>query len=292
LEKYMGFLWIAFDESSDRLQQKMFVVAGYLARQEAWTEIERQWLRRLEQESDPAPMRYFSTSECMYLTGEFKRFRDPIKYPSPKGREAANAIRDDLQGILRAASAMGFGLGIRLSDYRAIRKSTRARKVLSPNPYDLGYMMAMIVVVGTCDDQMPERKGKETIAFLCDKHYRSAMIRAVYDRMLDNNPDSAAWMGSLTYCDNKTSPAIQAADLLAGRCKEFLIECLDTSEVESFTARYKAILGRNVGIVGMDKKSLELVVDANLMRDGKPSIYSTRQLGLFKDLESLRIPKS
>ncbi|HEX4426306.1 MAG TPA: DUF3800 domain-containing protein [Terriglobales bacterium] len=288
----MGFLWTALDESSDRLQEKMFVVAGYLARQDEWTEIERQWMRRLGQESDPEPIRYFSTSECMYLTGEFKRFSDPKRYPKPNGKIAANSVRDDLMGILRASSTMGFALGINLKDYRAIRKSARARKVLLASPYELAYMMTMMVVVGTCEDQMPERSGIETIAFLCDEHDRSGNIKAVYDRLKDNNPESAPWMGTLTYRDNKKSPAIQAADLLAGHCKEFLIKSLEDSCGESLTDKYKSLFGRNVGIVGMDKRSLELVVNANSMIDAKPSIYSTRQMGLFKDLANVRVPKS
>ena len=53
----MGFIWSVLDESSDRLQRKAFVVAGYLARQAAWADIERFWSRRLEQESDPRPKR-------------------------------------------------------------------------------------------------------------------------------------------------------------------------------------------------------------------------------------------
>src|SRR5437667_8497211 len=118
VERYMGFIWLSLDESSDRLRRKVFVVAGYLARQAAWTEIERQWTLRLEQECDPEPMRYFSTSECMYLTGEFRRFRDPEKYPKPKGRQAADTIRDDLQKIMRVSDEMGFALGINLKDYR------------------------------------------------------------------------------------------------------------------------------------------------------------------------------
>jgi hypothetical protein len=118
----MGFIWSNLDESSDRLRRKVFVVAGYLARQAAWAEIERQWLLRLEQECDPEPMRYFSSNEYLYLTGEFKRFRDPDRYPKPKGREAAKVVRDDLQQIMRASDAMGFGLGVNLKDYRDIRK--------------------------------------------------------------------------------------------------------------------------------------------------------------------------
>jgi hypothetical protein len=82
----MGFLGTAQDESSDRLQQKVFVVAGYLARQDEWTEIERQWIRRFGQESDPVSMKYLSPSECMNLTREFKRFSDPQIYPEPNGK--------------------------------------------------------------------------------------------------------------------------------------------------------------------------------------------------------------
>ncbi len=280
----MGFIWTALDESSDRAQRQMFVVAGYLARQEAWTEIERQWRLRLEQESDPEPMKYFSTHECMYLTGEFRRFRDPIRYPKPKGKIAANAVKDDLQGILRSASAIGFGLGVNLKDYRAVRKSSRARKALGPNPYEQTYLMMMIVVVGECEDQMPGRAGIETVAFLCDEHSRSTNVEGVYDKLQDRNPVCARWMGSLTYMDNEKSPALQAADLLAGGCKEFLIEYVKNPKDEALQDTYKPILGRNVGIRCMDKKSLALLVDANVLRDGKPSIYSTQQLGMFKDL--------
>jgi hypothetical protein len=280
----MGFIWIGLDESSDRLQRKVFVVAGYLARQEEWTEIERYWMRRLEQESDPRPMKYFSTSECMYLTGEFRRFRDPKKYPKPSGRIAANSIKDDLQGILKSSRAIGFALGVNLKDYRSVRKSSRARKALLANPYENSYLMMMIVIAGECDDQMPNRKGLETVAFLCDNHDRSVNVKAVYDKLREKNPNCGPWMGSLTYMDNKLSPALQAGDLLAGRCKELLIECLDETDDGSRIGRYKSILGRNVGVLCMNKKSLQLLVDANVLRKGKPSIYSTEQLLMFKNM--------
>ena len=278
----MGFIWTGLDESSDRLQRKMFVVAGYLARQAEWTDIERHWMRRLEQEADPRPMRYFSSSECMYLSGEFRRFRDPIKYPKPQGRIAADAIKDDLQGILRSSSAMGFALGVNLKDYRAVRKSSRARQALLANPYENSYLMMMIVIAGKCEDDIPHRKGTETVAFLCDSHTRSTNVQAVYNKLIDNNPECGPWMGSLTYMDNKKSPAIQAGDLLASRCKELLIQCLDDEDAS--TEHFKPILGRNVGVLCMDKSSLNKLVDANVLKKGKPSIYSTRYLPLFREI--------
>jgi hypothetical protein len=276
----MGFIWTALDESSDRLQQKVFVVAGYLARQKEWIDIERHWTRRLEQES----MKYFSSHECVSLTGEFRRFRDPIAYPRPHGRQAANLIRDDLQRILRAASAIGFGLGVNLKDWRAVRRSSRARKALGPNPYEQTYLTMMIVIAGECNDQMPGKAGSEVVAYLCDEHDRSVNVKAVYDKLKENNPVCAEWMGSLSYMDNELSPALQGADLLAGRCKEFLLEYIAKPKNESLVDKYKLILGRNVGIKCMDKRSLNLMVDANVLRKGKPSIYSTQQLRMFRDL--------
>lgn len=133
-------------------------------------------------------------------------------------------------------------------------------------------MMTKMVIVGTCEDQMPERSGIETIAFLCDEHDRAGNIKAVDEQLKDNNPESAPGMGTLTCLGNKESPAIQAVDLLAGNCKEFVTKSLECSRDENFTDEYKSLFGRNVGIFGMDKRSFEFVVDANAMKDGKPSI--------------------
>lgn len=283
----MGFLWTSLDECSDQKQRKVFVVAGYLASQDEWTEIERCWLRRLEQECDPRPMAYFSARECKALRGEFWRFRDKIKYPPPEGRNAANAIRDDLQLILRSSLTRGFVLGINLGDYRSVRRSSRARKVLLSNPYENGYLTTFIRVAATCDEEMPSRVNTETVAFLCDSHNLSANVKAVYDNLRDHNPRCAPWMGSLTYMDNKKSPALQAADLLASQSKDFLIEYIENPRketLEQIVARWKPIFGRNVGIGCMNKTSLKAVVDANVPRNGRFSIYSTKQLALLKDL--------
>jgi hypothetical protein len=229
----------------------------------------------------------------MSLTGEFRRFQDRLKYPKPKGREAANAIRDDLQQILRAANASGFGLGINLKDYRFVRRSSRARKTLGANPYEQAYLTMLIRIAGTCEDEMPNRVGTETVAFLCDEHDRSAIIKRVYDKLKEKNPRCAPWMGSLSYMDNKKSPALQTGDLLASMCKQFLLDTIDNPRHENhedIIARWKPIVGRNVGIACMDKTSLKLMVDANIPKDGKFSIYSTQNLSLFKDLVVRRQP--
>ena len=280
----MGFTWAGLDESSDREQRIIFVVAGYLARQSEWTEIERHWMRRLERENDPYAMRYFSTHECQYLDGEFRRFRDPYEYPKPKGREAANAIRDDLMLIMRSSRTCGFSLGINMKDYRAARRSSRARRIIQSNPYEHAYMVLMVHIAGTCEEEM---RSDEMVAFLCDEHNRSVNVKSVYDKLKEQNPRCGPWMGSLTYMDNKKSPGIQAGDLLASRSKDFLREyfgAINQNAIADVMKKWKPILGKNVGIKCLDSKSIRLMVDANLPKHGRPSIYSTKQQTLFRDL--------
>ena len=167
------------------------------------------------------------------------------------------------------------------------RLSPLARKTLGSNPYEQTYLTMFIRVAGSCDDEMPSRVNTETVASLCDEHDRSVNVKAGYDRLKDNNPTCAPWMGSLSYMDNEHSPALQAGDLLASRSKDFLVETIDNPRHETqeqIVARWKPILGRNVGVGCMDKSSLSLLVDANVLKKGKFSIYSTQQLTLFKGL--------
>ena len=281
-ERFMGFMWPALDESSDREQKHAFVVAGYLARQRDWTEAERKWMLRLEKEG----IKYFSNSECTSLSGEFRRFRDKQKYPSPKGRLAANKIRDDLLEIMKKEQVAGFALGLRLKEHRAMQKSSRARKVLPSDPYENMYTMMMIVIVGELEDEY--RAGlfpvRETVAFLCDEHNKAVNIKNLYAELKKNNPSCAPWMGSLSYMDNEDSPALQAADMLAGQCKDVLVE--ETTKPPGKRPLgdvFKQRVGGHVSFRVFDMASLKKLVDANVPRKGKLSIYSTQQLTMFKD---------
>ena len=284
----MGFIFAAMDESADKERQHVFVVASYVARQDQWFETERRWMLRLEQESSPHPMRYFSSSECMHLTGEFERFKDSMKYPKPKGRQAADRIRDDLMEIMKNAEVAGFALGLPLKVYREMRKSARARKILHTDPYGEVYTMAMIDVAAALEDEY--QRGvcptRETVAFLCDEHNKSANIKAVYVELKRQNPNCGQWMGSLTYMDNKQSPALQAADLLASQCKDVLVEEFAKPKDErTLRDTFKQRVGGNVGVRYYTKQNLKQLIDANLLlKSGKPSIYSTQQL-------SFRTPK-
>jgi hypothetical protein len=279
----LGFIWAPLDESADKERRHVFVVAGYIARQREWTEIERKWQLRLEKEDDPYPMKYFKNSECQRLSGEFARFRDERKYPKPKGKIAANQIRDDLLDILKGAAASGIAVGVLLKDYRAIRKNARARRVLPKDVYLTAYLEIIIQIAGDLRDEMPST---ETVAFLVDDHNSAPTLVGLYPELKRHNPLCAVWMGSIMAMDDKRSPALQAADLLASQCKDVLVEMTTTPDDRKLRDTFKERVGRQVRVCYMNKEFLERTVDANVLRDGKPSIGSTQQLKIFRDLLS------
>lgn len=269
----MGFIWVPLDESTDKERRHVFVVAGYIARQSEWTEIERKWQLRLEK----ANMQYFKNSEYQRLSGEFAQFR---KYPKPQGRLEAKKLKDDLLGILQNAAAAGIAVGVLLKDYRSIRKNQRARKVLPKDPYMGTYLEAIIQVAGDLREQMPRT---ETVAFLIDSHDLAASVMDVYPELKKHNPLCAEWMGSIMAKSDRQSPALQAADLLAAECKDVLVEQITTPDDRTLRDSFKQRVGREVRVCYMNKKFLGLLVDANVLKDGKPSIGSTQQLKIFRD---------
>lgn len=278
----MGFIWSPLDESTDKERRHVFVVAGYIARQREWTEIERKWKLRLEKENEPSPMKYFKTSECQRLSGEFTRFRDKTKYPQPQGRIAANKVRDDLLQILKSSAAAGIGLGVFLKDYKNIRKNARARKVLPSDPYLGAYHQIIIQICGDLREEMPST---ETVAFLIDSHDLATTLVDTYPLLKHHNPLCAEWMGSITPMEDELSPALQAADLLAALCKDVLVEQITTPKDRTLRDTFKSRVG-DVRVCYMNKQFLQLLVNANLLRNGKPSIGSTQQLKIFQDILS------
>jgi len=138
----------------------------------------------------------------------------------------------------------------------------------------------MICIAGNLEDEMPSR---EVVAYLCDEHDKAVNVRNVYEELRKQNPVCGEWMGSLSHMDNEKSPALQAADLLAARCKDFLVKMIAGPDVQELRDTFKSKVGRDVSIRYLDKTSLRLLVDANLLKDGRPSIYSTQQLTFFKN---------
>jgi len=89
--KDLAVLWRAYvDDSADRNRKKVIISACLIGDCDQWRSLARPWKAKLAENQ----LEYFKSSECSTLSGQFRRFRSELNYPKPKGREAADKIRD------------------------------------------------------------------------------------------------------------------------------------------------------------------------------------------------------
>lgn len=274
------FVWSALDESSDRLQRDVYVVAGLLATSEDWFETERLWNRYLSSKG----LNHFRTSEYRGLKGEFAKYRDEAVYPKPRGREAAKEILDDLAQIVRTSPVVGIVLGMNLRGYRELRRGARARHLFPMNPYRHLYQTMLVRIAAFMGD-LPS---PQIVAFLCDEHSRGAQLANSYSELKRLNPISAQYMGSLSFQHDENSAAIQAADLVAALCKDYYVKQVKGKATEDDLEALTANIGMHIGLGYIDKPLLKKLIQANYLKNGRPSIRSSLQQKLFNDL--FRIP--
>src|ERR1700683_5356556 len=97
-------LWRTFiDDSSDQKQELVMLAGALMGTQKDWNALNREWWRRLKQDG----LSYSRSAEYNSLRGEFYIFRDPVKYPKPKGSEAARQLRADRCELLRKHQILG-----------------------------------------------------------------------------------------------------------------------------------------------------------------------------------------
>ena len=117
------------DDSKDQDQSKVFVSAGFLGTIEYWSDLRAAWSKCLKQFG----LEYFKTSEFKMLRGQFEVLKSAA-YPSPKGREKANEIRDSLLAIPRNLSGIkGVGCVIPVEDYAKVCARPEAKEFLKLN---------------------------------------------------------------------------------------------------------------------------------------------------------------
>ena len=133
---------------------------------------------------------------------------------------------------------------------------------------------------------MGELPTPQLVAFLCDEHSRAVQLANSYPELKRLNPVSAQYMGSLSFQKDECSAAIQIADLIAGLCKDYYVKKVRGKATEDDLASLITDIGQYIGLGYIDKPLLKKLVQANYLKDGKPSIRSSLQQKLFNDLFS------
>jgi hypothetical protein len=127
----LAVLYRAFiDDSADKKRDAVVISGALIGSATDWQTLTARWKNRLQQDN----FAYFKSSECNWLEGQFAKFRDPIKYPSPTGRDAAETIRTDLEEIIRTSPVKGIGVVIPVDVYRKMYSDVRFQSFLSRDP--------------------------------------------------------------------------------------------------------------------------------------------------------------
>lgn len=219
---YLIVLYRTFiDDSADERREDVVTAGAVIATQGQWNTVRREWQKRLQRDG----LRYFRSTEYYSFKGEFSRYRDHIKYAAPKGSEAAKALRDDLEIILRDSHVIGMGVAIPIKLYNEFRATVPGadRKFL-PDAFASAMQLLMLECAYSVRDELPGADNR--IGFVSDDSSRAGFYAQVYADFRAKNSDIGSMMGGLVHLNDKLHPPLQAADMLASLTKEHALPCL------------------------------------------------------------------
>lgn len=213
-------LRVYVDDSADEKKEKAITAGAFIAPKKHWEQFTKYWRKRLQRDG----LKYFRSTEYYSLRGEFERYRDPVKYPKPKGSEAARALRDDLDAIITKMELVGMAVAIPLDTYHEIRlNEPGADQIFGPDAFEI----ALQTLIERCVAVSREDFGGTRLAFICDDSPSSVRIAQIYISFKEKNKSTAKLIGALVHGDDKGLPPLQAADLMAHLAREHFMEWHD-----------------------------------------------------------------
>jgi len=198
------------DDSADRKQERIYVVAGFLGRTDVWFEAERHWEKRVKSTG----LDYFRTNECLTLTGEFAKL---VKvHGAQQAREHADELVADLWSIIKSADLGGFCFLGPMPAYKSVQSEPYGEYVFERDPYVQAHQHLIYQVARhVCD----HAKKPEPVAFVFDEHSKAKRLMDRWEELKTNSPIARPCMGTLAPLDDRMSPAIQMGDLIANTAK-------------------------------------------------------------------------
>lgn len=204
----------ALDETADKKQEKIFVAAGFVAREEFWTKFETEWLSKLH----ASGLNHYKTSEWKNLTGQFSKFSGSVA-----GRKSADAIRSDLEKIILSSHLIAFALGVIMEDYKKVlREVPSAKRFYEDDPTITSFYHLMDAINRTV-----RKKAKGcSVAFVHDESSQSKKIFHAFDALKITHPIAGKTLTTFAPLDDTKHPPLQATDLFAEVAKNIFSEWL------------------------------------------------------------------
>jgi hypothetical protein len=212
------------DESADERQEKAFCVGAFLVHERAREAIQVAWVRQLEADG----VSYFRASDCRNVKRAFWHLRE--RYGSLQlARVAAAEIRENLENILLPQTALwvGFGLTIDIPEHTEARKAIPESAIFYSNgPTVAAYSQAIYTVTRSVRKNAPGYG----VSFVFDESSSSAKIIAAYEAVKVYHPVIAKSMGTIAPANDRVTPPLQMADLVASITREAFLKYKDSGE--------------------------------------------------------------
>jgi len=217
--RYLCMVYHCFlDDSKDRHQTKLMVSAGFFGTKDDWSNLRAGWARILRKHG----IEYFKSSEYYRLSGQFSKFKSG-EYPPPRGREAAEQIRSELQAKLeQCPNIYGIGVMVLLEDYKRVLSRPEAQRVIPLDPYHT----ALDSVIYETVKAVNRRPGPNVVAFVHDDGPDFASLEVSYRKFRDKNPKTARSLGGFAGLDDRQHPPLQAADMVSNYAMQLGLKAL------------------------------------------------------------------
>jgi len=245
------------DDSSDEKQEFVMVAGALMATPEQWRSVNRGWLKALKSYG----ISYFRASEYNSLRGEFSRFRDPVKYPKPSGSIAAKELRDKLEKVLQTR-VLGIACFVNLREFREVVEECQIlKRNFSPDPFNFASQTVMRECAFAAQKHLKGTSNK--VAFVCDESPKSEKFSRSYLQFKQKNiPIRDALLG-MVHKDDKHTPPLQAADMIASLTKEVSLKYVEQgSDFPTTLPRLNGVLWK---IVSWNKSKLMELARKQLM---------------------------
>jgi hypothetical protein len=216
-ERSLAVLRAYMDESGDKGWKTVFAVGAVIGTDEKWDWLIPEWDKVLK----AAHIRYFKSSECGAVDGEFRKYRkDENKPPTQAEKRVAQKVRDQLLDIIIRGKFTGMGVPIDMQAFNRVVDTPEKLDVFGGTPYFHGYYQTMTQVAVLMEKHLP----KDYVAFGFDEHEQFGKhLQNVYWCFKERNADIAARITTLAPFDDKLFIPIQAADVIASAVSRFAL---------------------------------------------------------------------
>lgn len=194
------------DESYDG-EQRVYSVAGYVAKDKEWAKLSRNWKNRNLRDG----VSCFHATDCEHGTREFAHL----------SKQQRIAPKSDLITIVDEREIAGFAIAIFLEDFKTIKESSdKARRLLDGSPYLLCFQF----LVGDISARLNDEGINSRVPYMFDQHDElSREAKILYEEVRQKNPSYSPRMGTLRYGDKRRHVPLQVADNLVYETMKLLL---------------------------------------------------------------------